>query len=79
MQNLENLGRELQKRGKTEDLRRLAESEDGQTLSRMLDCKTVEQAAKSGDGAVLRGVLSQVLSTEEGRRLAARLQKLMQD
>ena len=79
MQNLENISRELQRSGKAQDLRTLAESEDGQKLSRMLDGKTVEQAAKSGDQAALRSMLSQVLSTQEGRRLAERIQKLMQD
>ena len=79
MQNLENIGRELQRRGKTEDLRKLAESADGQKLSRMLDGKAVEQAARSGDSEALRSMLSNVLSTQEGKRLAESIQKLMQN
>ncbi len=78
MQNLETIGRELQRSGKAEEIRRLAASEDGQKLGRILDGKAVEQAAKSGDAEALRGMLGQVLRTEEGKRLAESIQKLMQ-
>ena len=78
MQNWETISRALEHSGKTRDLRTLAESEDGQRLSRMLDGKAVEQAAKSGDSEALREILGQVLSTREGQRLAERVQKLMQ-
>ena len=78
MQDWENISRELQRSGKAGDLRTLAESEDGRKLSRMLDGKAVAQAAKSGDSEALRGILGQVLSTQEGQRLADRIQKLMQ-
>ena len=79
MQNLESIGRELERRGKTEDLKKLAESADGQKLSRMLDGDAVEQAAKNGDSDALRSILSNVLSTQEGKRLAESIQKLMQN
>lgn len=79
MQNFEELGRELQRRGKTEDIKNIAESEDGQKLSRMFDAKAVEAAAKSGDSQALRSILGNVLSTEEGKRLAESVRKLMQD
>ena len=78
MQNWETISRELERSGKVRDLRTLADSEDGQKLSRMLDGKAVEQAAKSGDSEALRGILGQVLSTREGQRLAESIQKLMQ-
>lgn len=79
MQNFESLGRELEKRGKTEDLRKIAESADGQLLSRMIDSSAVEQAAKTGDTEALKNMVSKVLSTDEGKRLAQSLRKLMQD
>lgn len=79
MQNFEELGRELQRRGKTEDIKNIAESEDGQKLSRMIDAKAVEAAAKSGDSQALRSILGSVMSTEEGKRLAESVRKLMQD
>lgn len=79
MQNFENIGRELQRRGKTDGIKRIAESEDGVRISRMVDPKAVEQAAKSGDNAALRNILGSVLNTEEGRRLAESVKRLMQD
>lgn len=79
MQNFENIGRELERRGKTDGIKRIAESEDGVRISRMVDPKAVEQAAKSGDNAALRDILGSVLNTEEGKRLAESVKRLMQD
>ena len=79
MQNLEDLGRELSRRGKTEQLKALAETDDVQRLSKMVDSAAVEKAAKTGDGDALKAILSQVLSTAEGQRLAQSVQQMMQD
>ena len=79
MNRFEDVGRELQRRGKTEQIKQLADSADGQKLSRMIDPKAIEAAAKSGDSAALSGILSQVLSTAEGKRLAESLKELMRD
>ena len=77
MQNFEQLGRELERRGKTQELRALAESEDGTRLAAMLDSDRLERAAKSGDSEALRRMLGDVLCTEEGKRLAEGIRKLM--
>ena len=77
MQNFEQLGRELERRGKTSQLRALAESEDGAKLASMVDGERLARAAKSGDGEALRGALGTVLSTEEGKRLAERIRRMM--
>lgn len=79
MRNFEEIGRELERRGKAEDLKRIAESPDGLKISRMVDAKAVESAVGSGDGEALKKLLSQVLNTEEGKRLAESVQKLMGD
>ena len=79
MQNFEDLGRELSRRGKTEQIKALAGTDDVQRLSRMLDTAAVEKAAKSGDSDALKDLLSQVLSTAEGQRLAQSVQQMMQD
>ena len=79
MQNFEQVGRELERRGKTDKIKALAESADGQRLSQMVDAEKIEQAAKSGDGDSLRRLLSSVLGTAEGQRLAENLKKLMAD
>ena len=78
MQNFEQLGRELERRGKTGELRALAESEDGAKLSAMLDAEKLSAAAKSGDSAALRQMLGGVLRTEEGKRLAENIRRLME-
>jgi len=79
MQNFEQLGRELDRRGKTGELRALAESEDGARLAAMLDGERLQKAAKAGDSAALRAMLGSVLQTEEGRRLAMGIQKMMKE
>ena len=78
MQNFEQIGRELQRRGKTEQIRQLAESEDGANLARLVDANAVEQAARSGDGEALKAILNSVLNTREGRRLAEDVRKMME-
>lgn len=79
MKNFEDLGRELERRGKTDEIKRIAESEDGQRLSRMVNSADIERAAKSGDSAALQDMLRRVLSTDEGRRLAENVRKMMQE
>lgn len=79
MQNFEELGRELDRRGKTDKLKALADSEDMQRLGQMLDTAEVERAARSGDSQALRELLSSLLSTQEGQKLAQSVQQLMKD
>ncbi len=79
MKSFEELGRELERRGKTEDIKRIAESEDGQRLGRMVDAGDVERAARAGDSAALQEMLRRVLSTDEGRRLAENVRRMMKD
>ena len=79
MQNFEQLGKELERRGKTEEMKRLADSEEGKRLAGMIDPSRIEQAARSGDTEALRRMLSTVLSTREGRRLAENVRKMMEE
>ena len=79
MQNFEQLGRELERRGKTEQIKQLAESEDGVKLAKLIDANAVEQAAKSGDGEALRSLISSMLSTQEGKRLAESVRRMMEN
>ena len=60
MKDLEKLGAELNKSGKGEKLKSIADSAEGKAISRMVDSARVEQAAKSGDTAALRDILSQL-------------------
>lgn len=77
MQSIEELGRELERQGKGDKIRALAESSDGRRITEMLDADAVANAAKSGDGAALQKLLTQVLSTDEGKRLAENVKKMM--
>ena len=79
MQNFEQLGKELERRGKTDEMKRLAESEEGKRLAGMIDSTQLQQAARSGDTEALRQMLSTVLSTREGQRLAENVRKMMEE
>ena len=78
MLDLERVNAEIEKSGKKDRLKSLADSAEWRAVSRMLDPAAVEKAAKSGDTAALQSILSDVLSTDEGKRLAERLKKAMQ-
>ena len=78
MQSFEDIKRELSKSGKGAELNALARSADGAKLSAMLDGEKLQKATQTGDGEALRAMLGTVLSTEEGRRLAANIKKLME-
>ena len=77
MRDLERVERELRRRGKGAALQKLADSADGQALQKMLDGESVRRAAESGDSAAIRQMLGTVLGSDEGRRLAQQIQKLM--
>ena len=78
MQSFEDIKLKLSKSGKDAELNALARSADGTKLSAMLDGEKLQKAAQTGDGEALRAMLGTVLSTEEGRRLAANIKKLME-
>ena len=75
--NFEDVGQELRRRGRGDDIKKLAESEDGQKLRGMIDAEKLRQAAGNGDSKALQEMLSAVLSTEEGRRLAENVRKML--
>ena len=75
--SFEDMGKELARQGKTEELKKLAESEDGQKISRLVDGEKLQQAARSGDSKALHDMLSAVLNTDEGKRLAESVRKML--
>ena len=79
MNGFEEMEKKLEKTGKMNRLKAIAESNDGKALADALDANKVEQAARSGDTAALKAILSQVLSTDEGKRLAEKVKDAMQD
>ena len=77
MKNFEDMERRLKDSGKTDAVRAIAESRDGQRLPEKLDTGRVERAVQSGDGEAVRSILMDVLRTGEGRRIAKQLEDLM--
>ena len=59
------------------ELKAAIESESGKKLMQHIDAAALERAAKNGDTAALKQMLSQVLATPEGRALAGQIQKAM--
>lgn len=77
MKNFEDMERKLAQSGKTDAVRAIAASKDGQQLLKKLDTNRVERAMQSGDGEALRSILMDVLKTSEGRRIAKQLSDTM--
>ena len=77
MKNFEEMERKLAQSGKTDAVRSIAESKDGQQLLKKLDTNREERAMQSGDGEALRSILMDVLKTSEGRRIAKQLSDTM--
>ncbi len=84
-QDLERMAEGLLDRDKAEalnrnakDIRKLAESPEGKKVRELLgDEKQVARALETGDAAELKKLMTKVLSTEEGTRLAQQLMGLM--
>jgi len=72
--DIEKMSAELERSGKAEELRKLAESADGRAL---FDAAAVARAVSSGDREAMQGILRQVLNTDEGRRIAKQLSDAM--
>lgn len=79
MKNFESVEKQLVESGKADRIKAIADSADGQRLASKLDAQKVEQAAKSGDPEALRGILLEVLGTGEGKRLAEKLKRAMEN
>lgn len=76
MMDMEKLGAELLAGRQGGAIRDLAASPEAKKLGSTLDNAAVERAVRSGDAAQLKAILTQVLSTNEGRALAEKLSRL---
>lgn len=70
-------GRQLQSSRMLDKLRGAAESEDCRRLGEQLGGEKLAAAARSGDTRQLQQLLREILSTEEGRRLAGAVKDAM--
>ena len=73
MKDLDALKNQLARDGRLQRLQEIADSTDGQKLAGALDAQKIE------DTATLRQILTQVLSTDTGQRLAGKVKDAMQD
>ena len=78
MQDLEKLAQERQRSGQAGQLKHLAASADGQRLGGMVDRAALAEALQKGDANALKSVMARLLSTAEGQRLSAEVQKMLQ-
>ena len=79
MKDLDALKKQLARDGRLQRLQEIADSTDGQKLAGALGAQKIEQAARAGDTETLRQILTQVLSTDTGQRLAGKVKDAMQD
>ena len=78
MQDWGALNKELERRGRADELKKLSESSDARRLAGQLDADAVRRAAQRGDTEALKSLLGGALATEEGKRLALKLRKLLE-
>ena len=79
MKDLDALKNQLARDGRLQRLQEIAASTDGQKLAGALDAQKSELAARAGDTETLRQILTQVLCTDTGQRLAGKVKDAMQD
>ena len=79
MKDLDALKNQLARDGRLQRLQEIADSTDGQKLAGGRDGEKSVQAARAGDTETLRQILTQVLSTDTGQRLAGKVKDAMQD
>lgn len=71
------LSKEMKNKKTMQTVKRLAESEDVAALAKTIDQNALRSAAEKQNPEVMRAVLQQLLSTEEGRRLAQKVKAAM--
>ena len=63
--------------GKANEIKKLANSGDGQKVRKMMgNTDNLKKAVEQGDAETLKRVIKDVMSTEEGARLAQQLSEL---
>lgn len=70
--DMEALKRELESNG---TMQAVTQSAEARKLMGSIDAAAVENAAKKGDAAALKGMLTKVLSTPEGKALAEKVRE----
>jgi hypothetical protein len=73
MGNFENMSKELLKGGKGNEIKKIVNSPDSQKISKMVDGNALKKAVSDGDNDTVNRIMSQFLSTDEGKALAKKI------
>lgn len=73
MGNFENMSKELLKGEKGKELQKVVNSAEGQKISKMVDGNALKKAVEDGDKNTVNNIMSQFLSTDEGKALAKKI------
>ncbi|MGN1001880.1 MAG: hypothetical protein ACI4PC_03840 [Oscillospiraceae bacterium] len=78
MPNLDEWEKQMKKNPRAGKMMETAAmSQEGRRIMQSVDAAAVEKAAREGDTAALKSILSQVLSSPDGKALAQKLQETM--
>ena len=73
MSDFGKMSKELLKGGKAGELKNVVNSAEGKKIGNMVDGNALKKAVAEGDNDTMNRILSQVLSTEEGKALAKKI------
>lgn len=73
MGNFENISKELLKGGKGNEIQKIVNSPESQKISKMVDGNALKKAVSDGDNDTVNRIMSQFLSTDEGKALAKKI------
>ncbi len=73
MNDFEKMKKDVLKGGKAGELKKAVNSAEGQKIGKMVDGNALKKAVAEGDMDTVNKIMSQVLSTNEGKALAQRI------
>lgn len=73
MSDFDKMSKELLKGGKAKELNNVINSAEGKKIGSIVDGNALKKAFSEGDKDTLNRILNQVLSTEEGKSLAKKI------
>jgi len=73
MGNFENISKDLLKGGKGNEIQKIINSPESQKISKMVDGNALKKAVTDGDNDTVNRIMSQFLSTDEGKALAKKI------
>lgn len=73
MSDFTKMSKELLKGGKAGEINKVVNSPEGKKIGSMVDGNALKKAVAEGDKDTMNRILSQILSTDEGKALAKRI------